>query len=29
MAQLKDLLVNGDATFLSDVVLNHDPTAAL
>lgn len=29
MAQLKDLLVNGDAKFLADVILDHDPTAAL
>jgi hypothetical protein len=29
MAQLKDLLVNGDAKFLADVILDHDPTANL
>lgn len=29
MAQLKDLLVNGDAKFLADVILDHDPTEAL
>lgn len=29
MAQLKDLIVYGDAKFLGDVTLDHDPTAAL
>lgn len=29
MAQLKDLLVFGDARFLADVILDHNPTSAL
>lgn len=29
MAQLKDLIVYGDAKFLGDVTLDHDPTTAL
>ena len=29
MAQLKDLIVNGDAALNGNVVLNHDPTSAM
>jgi len=29
MAQLKDLIVNGDAVFGGNVTLDHDPTSAL